>query len=399
MNNKAKANNKASAKKNASKTKNANIKTLSKDILLENNASASGTTVFQSNEDTEDIVSSPSNYYVTGTPPNLSESSSSYTESDSDSDILTPEEAFHLPPGSLSYPTGLDDDDALSGIRHSSRVCNIADEEDELIRCGSNFIMASDEQDMITRELSSPTLNQLSDFDSSLSMFLSPSDEPTTTSDSVLPDSSTCTTVCLTSPSKVINSRTLYNGAGAGSLSGKTEITNTIQYSEFKPIINTDTAAKTNSNLKSLSSSSSSSSSSSTTTLKISPLNSSSRQVQIPGSLGFTPKQTVRPLLNLLEKSTNYPVQSMMLSTKPPLVNNTLNKPTITKVTHGHSVIAKDDLGSWNKQYMEMENFNETDMLNDIAMDEETPLEKVNPDIFFSSAFPVSSASNSMSDA
>jgi len=48
---------------------------------------------------------------------------------------------------------------------------------------------------------------------------------------------------------------------------------------------------------------------------------------------------------------------------------------------------------------MEMENFNETDMLNDIAMDEETPLEKVNPDIFFSSAFPVSSASNSMSDA
>ncbi|XP_066929019.1 INO80 complex subunit D-like [Clytia hemisphaerica] len=276
-------------------------------------------------------VQHPDNLSI-GTPPILSESSSSYTESDSESDILTPEEAFRLPPGSLSYPPGLDDEDSLTGMHHTARACNIADEEDELMRCGSNFSMDNEKQDMITRELSSPTLNQFSEFDQSL-FGAATAFSPTSGSDVTLPHTSS-----LTSPNQEITPLSASFGTNP-------------KYSSKNP-----SPLKNHTN--------SHTGHGSVTTLKITPLNMSPRKA--------SSKLNVRP-----------PLLTSQSMVKPPLVSNTFTQSSSTK----------DE--SWNKQYMQIDNFGDPDLLNDIAMDdEETPLEKVNPDIFFSSAFPVTTTAS-----
>ena len=94
-------------------------------------------------------------------------SSSESEDDDDDGDISAPEEAFHLPPGSLSFAPRcrIDEEDAL--FRNGN--CELDDEDDELMCC-NEFSFDS----KVPRELSSPTLNQLStsDFDVSFNTLM-----------------------------------------------------------------------------------------------------------------------------------------------------------------------------------------------------------------------------------
>ncbi|XP_065666986.1 uncharacterized protein LOC100205763 isoform X1 [Hydra vulgaris] len=112
----------------------------------------------------------------------LNESFSSETSSDSytssseseedveggDGDSSASEDAFHLPPASLSFANGcrMDEDENL--FRNGN--CELDDEDDELMCCSNEFSFNS----KVPRELSSPTLNQLStsDFDVSFNTLM-----------------------------------------------------------------------------------------------------------------------------------------------------------------------------------------------------------------------------------
>lgn len=84
-----------------------------------------------------------------------------------DTDMLTPEEAFHLSPGSISFSPHMVDDDTMPRIQR--RTCDLDEDDDELIRCTGSFSY----EHKLNRDIGSPTLNQLSstDFVSSLNNF------------------------------------------------------------------------------------------------------------------------------------------------------------------------------------------------------------------------------------
>ena len=98
-------------------------------------------------------------------------SDTSESESDSENDILTPEEGFRVPQGTLSNFNLQSDEDSFTRLQNSNM--NYED-DDELMQCRNQFQFDSTS---LSRDISSsPTLNQLSSsgFDHSFKMFLSP---------------------------------------------------------------------------------------------------------------------------------------------------------------------------------------------------------------------------------
>lgn len=330
------------------------------------------------------------------TAPTLSDSSS---DSESDPDILTPEEAFHLPPGSLSFPPGMDDDDALSGMRNSRGCHGMADDEEEvLMRCDSNFILDPDKQSMINQELCSPTgMDDLSEFDQSIGMFLANTDTPELSPSSLM----TLPTTSVV-PSSIPNffTSSVHNNNGSlqrnytnSTCGDQSKITSSVTNNSFNTAsqqslslppkkYNINGALRKTSNLGP------------STLLKISPVNMSSRQGSIP-----IRSYTSKPLNgHILSGNQQHKTSNFTNSKKPPIINESYSsslsnqsKASLCGLGQSKAVLQQNG-GCWNNGDALVYNssvYCEPDMLSEIAMDEDTPLEKVNPDIFFTSAFPV----------
>lgn len=299
-------------------------------------------------DDSEQIFNS-------GNAPVLSESSSS--EYESDCDLLTPEEAFHLPPGSLPFPAELNDDDDLCKMRSD----HMRDDEDmELMSCTSNFILDPAKQNMINHELSSPTLNDLSEFDQSFGMFLSNTDTLSPTS----PVATLSPMVSLSLPSS------------SSVLSQHSNI--------FEQSTPSTCANSKGQSTRSLSS--------------VSMNNSSNNEPNT--SRGVSTKCIRPPITSCIGSSTllkisplNMTSQAFRNSTLKP--NNGLTHPLIHK-QFKQATLSVDNrknytlINSQSKSTMKVINQskNESTIHGDIS-EEETPFEKVNPDIYFTSAYPV----------
>ena len=295
---------------------------------------------------------------------------SSDSEDEDGNDTLTPEVAFHLPPGSLSsFSPPVDDDvDPLSSMRN--RNCDLDGDDDEIIRCSNNFSFESTAQ--LSRDLSSPTLNQLSssDFDSSFNLFMSPTKS--------------------VGISSVVNPMTAsflssFSGGTAENLQDTSK-----NKSKQTPIGHSKDADAHRAVA---------------TSLKISPLNTTYRKIKFSSS--YTPKHFSGGRNNTFTENNVHNAERTKSTNS--LSNGHHESSSITpySFTNGrarsyynlspqHHVLNDDNTLS--KRYLN-DSFllqqplsQDASLFDDISTEVDSPLEKVNPDIFFSSAFPISTS-------
>lgn len=295
---------------------------------------------------------------------------SSSEEEDSGSDTLTPEEAFHLPPGSLSsFSTPVDDEDSFSNIR---RNCEVED-DDEFIRCSNSF-EPFEPGSQLGRDLTSPTLNQLSstDFDA-FNMLLSPTKS--------------------LNPTAIISPRSSTLMAAFSSVSTMTSVN-----AMHKSLL-----ARQKSDAHDRA----------TTSLKITPVNVGNTSRKICFNAGCTAKHdNSSSSLSVNIPDTHYQDKRLYKHptvftngkhTKPPSHGHTgvvLTNGIATHHNNSQALITLDE-NVLSKRYLndslltQPPFFTDTSLFDDIRTDVDSPLEKVNPDIFFSSVFPVAhSAAN-----
>jgi len=253
-------------------------------------------------------------------------SASSATEEDE-----TPEEAFHLPAGSIrSYsPVNVADEDSLSTFQN--RKVDFEDDDVELIRCGGSKPFSFEANNAMSRDLSSPTLNQLSssNFNSfNSSMFLSSTKGLSTQS--------------IVSPMTASFFSSFNNSSTTGGTQSK--VTTKVHQQSVSAI---ETSGRT---------------------LKISPLNKR------------TENDFNKVLINQGECTTSETVRSNETTCEStPLKSKQHVNDCASKISAEESDRASETLFTREEA---------TDSNDSI------PLEKVNPDIFFSSAFPLVTKDN-----
>lgn len=313
-----------------------------------------------------------------------------------DADILTPEEAFHLPPGSLSFSPRMVDDDSMPAMQN--RNCSLDEEDDELIRCSTNFPFEPNNQ--LPRDIGSPTLNQLSssDFASSFNninnIFISPAKALDSTSPPINPNTTTLqqsynTTVCRpNSSSNHVNNRLTHSTPPVAGMVNEQKSGSTLL-----KISHVDMFNKTGEKMDH-------------ETMFTPKQHSDDRNIRSGNSFDSISGGVQDNKMHLQYRNNGIPPVNNQQIT---VGNESINSfPHVSNgiVNRSHNISIKEtisyDQTSLSKRYLsdslllQQPLSQDNTLFDDINTDVESPLEKVNPDIFFSSVFPVSTSTGSI---
>ena len=308
-------------------------------------------------------------------------------EEEDDADILTPEEAFHLPPGSLSFSPRMVDDDSMPTIQN--RNCSLDDDDDELIRCSSNFPFESNNQ--LSRDIGSPTLNQLSssDFVSSFTnIYMSPAKTldsvPTTINHKTNFQQSFSPPVCRPNNSPNINNRLAHSNQPVAGMVNDQKSGSTVLKISHVDIFN-KTARKIDHNAmyvqKQLQDDN----------IRSNSFNSITSGVQDNKMMLQYRNNGMASMNNQQMAVGNESIHPYMANG---LVNRSHNIPIKETISYDQTLLSKRYLSD--SLLMQQPLSQDNTLFDDINTDVESPLEKVNPDIFFSSVFPVSTSTGSI---